>query len=449
MLKPIEILKAILDNSPDGIILISPNHEVIAFNKTIEDRMFTFFGKNIAAGDDARDFIFMENKNLYLTQFAEAVKGENVFMQLETKTANFSIWFEYRFNAVYNTSQELVGVTITAKNIDKEKKAEIELEKLSETIEAIFENTTESIVFIGPDLTILSFNKIAFERVKAIQNKELFIGADFRNYVYESRNTGFTESFNNALKGKISISEVEVTDYKGNPVWYISRIQPLYNHIGELLGITLFTQHITEKKLAEIALRENEEKFKKIVESTPTPIIMTDQDMKIILVNSQTEKVFGFSPEDLYGKNIRLLIPKHLPNKEKKEDNSLINKLNIPEIKKHTTAFTKSGKEILIETGISTFVLNNKKYIIAIVQDVTLRIKYEEQIANQLKRLQAIAWQQSHEIRRPLSNILGVFELMKLEPNATDVEKQIFYDLLLKSAQELDLVIHNIVDHTT
>src|SRR6478752_7730914 len=104
MLKTIEILKAILDNSPDGIILISPDYKVIACNKPFKDRTHSLTGKTIEVGQDSREFIIAEKKTLFLTYFTKAINGENGILQLETKTSNSSIWFEYRMNPVYNTS---------------------------------------------------------------------------------------------------------------------------------------------------------------------------------------------------------------------------------------------------------------------------------------------------------------------------------------------------------
>jgi len=63
------------------------------------------------------------------------------------------------------------------------------------------------------------------------------------------------------------------------------------------------SEKITERKLAE-------EKFKLVVESVPNAIVMIDQEGKIKLVNSETEKLFGFRRSELIGQSVDNLVPK-------------------------------------------------------------------------------------------------------------------------------------------
>src|SRR5688572_554953 len=59
---------------------------------------------------------------------------------------------------------------------------------------------------------------------------------------------------------------------------------------------------ITERKRAE-------ERFRVVVESAPSAMVMIDQRGKIVLVNKQTEKLFGYSREELLDQSIELLVP--------------------------------------------------------------------------------------------------------------------------------------------
>jgi signal transduction histidine kinase len=69
------------------------------------------------------------------------------------------------------------------------------------------------------------------------------------------------------------------------------------------------------------------------------------------------------------------------------------------------------------------------------------------EISCQKEALEAISWQQSHEVRRPVANILGLINLIEDEENKTGYNP-IYLEYLKTSAQELDNIIHKIVNIT-
>jgi PAS domain S-box-containing protein len=51
-----------------------------------------------------------------------------------------------------------------------------------------------------------------------------------------------------------------------------------------------------------------EEKFKSLLQSAPDAMVIVKQEGEIVLVNSQTEKLFGYSPEELLSKKVQILL---------------------------------------------------------------------------------------------------------------------------------------------
>lgn len=67
------------------------------------------------------------------------------------------------------------------------------------------------------------------------------------------------------------------------------------------------------------------------------------------------------------------------------------------------------------------------------------------QLENQNKVLKEISWKQSHEVRKPLANILSMYQLHKDDKNATNIQKEEYLDYLYQSVNELDAIIKKII----
>src|SRR6218665_2590163 len=137
--------RAILDNSPESIVLMGKNHEVLAFNKTIREVLFEYHNREIKEGDlYYPDFVVEASQELYLQAYQSAMNGIPFYVQHLTENENVAYWFEYKMQPVYYQN-ELLGATLSANNITKEKEAELKIVDLSKKFKAILDNTDESI----------------------------------------------------------------------------------------------------------------------------------------------------------------------------------------------------------------------------------------------------------------------------------------------------------------
>ena len=81
---------------------------------------------------------------------------------------------------------------------------------------------------------------------------------------------------------------------------------------GTLRGFSKVIRDITDRKKAEDALRESEERYRIIAETASDVIITIDQDSVIQFVNPASQKVFGYKPAELIGQSITVLMPERL-----------------------------------------------------------------------------------------------------------------------------------------
>lgn len=148
--------------------------------------------------------------------------------------------------------------------------------------------------------------------------------------------------------------------------------------------------------------------FKTIFESAPDAIIVVNREGKIIIVNAQAKKLFGYDHEEFVGIEVESLIPstyseKHRAHRFKYEHNP-----HAREMGKDLTLFAKrkDGSEFSAEISLSPVTINNQLYVSAAIRDVTekkemlTQMKIQQDFCNaQNSRLLNFAYIVSHNLR--------------------------------------------------
>ena len=89
----------------------------------------------------------------------------------------------------------------------------------------------------------------------------------------------------------------------GSRFWANVVLTALRDEAGVLRGFGKVTRDFTARVAAE------GDRFRLAVESSPNAMVMIDQKGEIMLVNSQTEKMFGYPRGELLGQSVELLVP--------------------------------------------------------------------------------------------------------------------------------------------
>ncbi len=98
--------------------------------------------------------------------------------------------------------------------------------------------------------------------------------------------------------------EYRVLHPDGSPRWVRRTDRALFDDKGRIIEFQMVARDITERKLAEMALRESEERYRMLAEHAFDGILIQDLDGTILYVNQSIVKMFGFSrPDEVLGKN--------------------------------------------------------------------------------------------------------------------------------------------------
>lgn len=139
-----------------------------------------------------------------------------------------------------------------------------------------------------------------------------------------------------------------------------------------------------ERKRAEAALRVSEARFRGLLESAPDPIVIAATRGEIVFVNIQTEKVFGYSRDELFGKSIECLIPERFRAKHKDHMKrfALDPKARPMGTKLDLVALRKDCTEFSVDIMLSPLQMNDEFAVLAVIRNVTEIKRAEEDIRN-------------------------------------------------------------------
>ncbi len=163
---------------------------------------------------------------------------------------------------------------------------------------------------------------------------------------------------------------------------------------GQISGILIISKDITDEiRLADelnatrTYTQTLEEKFHGLLEATPDATVIVDESGKILLVNAQTEKLFGYNRDTLAGKTVDILVPKRFqdvhPNHRKRFSNE-------PQVRPmgiglDLYGLRADGREFPVEISLSPLVTTEGLLTVAAIRDVTRRQRAEKKFRGLLE----------------------------------------------------------------
>jgi two-component system cell cycle sensor histidine kinase/response regulator CckA len=140
-------------------------------------------------------------------------------------------------------------------------------------------------------------------------SREEFIGTNFRDYLSaetaERLEASFRKIFRTGIPAEVIDYEVNAKDGSKRTIELSASL--LKNVSGEPIGFRGITRDVTQKRKAELALRESEARFRTIFETAQDAIFLKDEDLKYTLVNPSMARLFGIDANDVIGRTDEVL----------------------------------------------------------------------------------------------------------------------------------------------
>lgn len=195
-------------------------------------------------------------------------------------------------------------------------------------------------------------------------------------------------------KAQSQLLDVHYKTLQGSSFPVLLSISPIFDR-GETVGFALLARDMTERKQAEEALKESEERYRTVVETVTDAIIMIDEDSKILSINTAAEKIFGYSIAEMLEQDLTMLMPEEVRPRHKAavqrylataEKRFAWNSIELP-------GLHKNGNIIPLEISFGEFIKDGKHIFTGIIRDITERKMLRQQ-------LDEIARQRTEDLRR-------------------------------------------------
>jgi protein-histidine pros-kinase len=268
----------------------------------------------------------------------------------------------------------------------KERSSIVEsLRKREEEYKNLFDNIPLGLYRMTPDGRILMANP-ALIRMLGCSSFEELASHNLEN------NEGFGPTYLRSQFKEIIEREGEIRGLEsawikcdGTVIFVRENARVVREEGGGVLYYEGTVEDITERKKAE-------ERFRLAVESAPNAIVMVDQRGKIVFVNSQTEKLFGYDRGELIGQSVEILVPERFRSKHSEYRGGFNANPQARPMGAGRDLFAqrKDGSEFPVEIGLNPIRTEEGVLVLSAIVDITERKRAEEALRESEESLKAI-----------------------------------------------------------
>lgn len=280
-----------------------------------------FLSRNLAK----EEFIGKTVEELLLPEEAERVKKEDLEIlkkgtqmttRIERKSKDDTLIFQsYKFPITIKGERRYVGgisldITERERALMALKKSQVELQDEKDRIQQYLDNAGVIFAIINEDETTAFINKKLTEILG--YSEEDLIGKNWFDVIYpESIREELKFSFQQVMAGlsePTEYIEIKVRRKSGNERTLAFRNIALKDEDGKIIQLLGSAEDVTERKEMEKALQESEERYRKLIDTSPDSIILADLNGNILLANERAAEMHGAEKaEELIGENIKEL----------------------------------------------------------------------------------------------------------------------------------------------
>jgi two-component system NtrC family sensor kinase len=341
---------------------------------------------------------------------------------------------------------EITGFRGVGRDISERNQAEEKLRQSEENYKALFDSAVTGTIVIDTEALRIVMANQAAAKIFGFSSAEEGIGADILDFVAPEEKEKVLELIRKELFEHDSRQtfDLQAVTKDGRTIW-ISATGARIMHGDRLAGLLSFAD-ITERKLAEERLRQSEENYKTLFNSSVIGTIVLDAETrKAVMANQAAAKIFGFSsPQEGIGRNPLDFVPP--------EDREMVREVIRQDLfeqdVRRTAEFrsvTKSGRDIWLSVTAARIMHEGRLAGLISFTDITEQKLQSEKLiqTERLASLGELASGAAHELNNPLTSIIGFSQLLMEREVPDDIREDL--TLINKEAQRAASVTRNLL----
>jgi PAS domain S-box-containing protein len=297
-------------------------------------------------------------------------------------------------------------------------------------------------VIIHKEGTIVFANAQA-QVILCVEPNASLIGKDILSFVEREHHPYVIRSMRIQGGAPEAMVEQKYLSIYGLPIDVETMAFP-YNYRGESCVQVVF-RDITERKQTETRVKRNEILLAQLFQNIPMAVVLLTDSGRVEQVNKGFEEMFGYALAELKDRSINdFIVPEELTH-EGVDLNNLIASHRVVSIE--TVRRHRSGRIVnVILYGMPVKLDNQTIGIYGVYVDITDRKRVEEELKIRNSELDNFVYKVSHDLRAPLSSILGLVNLSRL-PGNTDNPMD-YIDIIGAKVEHLDHFIGDVLSHS-
>jgi PAS domain S-box-containing protein len=315
------------------------------------------------------------------------------------------LWLEAYGTPILNDKGETIAANLTIRDIDVRKKMEQALKESEERYQSLFNRSLECVYvhdFLG---NFIDVNNEALDLLG--YDREEVASLNFTSLMSEDQLPQALEGLKEILKtgAQKTPNEYRLRRKDGEFVCIETEGSLIYRD-GEPYAVLGIARDVTERKTVEQALRESEERFRSLAESTSAGIFIFNEQ-GLCYVNPRIEEMTGYAGDELIGMDPLGIVHPRARSVVGKEIDRIQGWNPYMRYNYELPIVDREGRERWLDITVGYIEYEGEPAAICTAYDITERIRRGGELEQLNLDLQAFAHTLSHDLKSPLSNAYG------------------------------------------